>query len=378
MKTIIFASLLLTSSLLYSQTYEAEDFMMSSAGEMYSVNYLNGESNGRGNTGIGGTQNISGTLLNPAALRISSGNQVAFQYSYKSVQEWEVNSTLIGSYTYKTKPVTPSAFIAYGRKLNKFVSAGFIYSNALGQKTDLSGTPFSMDDYDQYYEYNVHSFWIPFSYNMGMLSAGINLNFSYHRNFIHGATTLQSPDTRIDVVSSFSRFNVQGGLLFTPAEQFSAGVTFTPGFKAYPESDEMQVSSNIKVVSKFPMRIGAGIKYTPVKNKLNLYFDYNFVQTSDLVGYKDRHDFNFGGDLMVNKNLTFRAGAFTFFDNRDFLDQTIITYAHAQGEYEQIFLTIGGTAKFKNLEVTGSVMDSHISSGFVKVTHINLGGVVNF
>ena len=142
-------------------------------------------------------------------------------------------------------------------------------------------------------------------------------------------------------------------------------------------SDIEQISSSFEVVSIFPMRIGAGLKYSPLNNKLNLYLDYNFVQTSDLEGYKDRHDFNFGGDFILNKNFTLRTGIFTFLDNRDF-EQSNVTFAQPEGEHEQIFLTFGGTAVFKNLEITGSVMDSHISGGFVKVTHINLGTAVKF
>jgi hypothetical protein len=350
---------------------------MSSAGELYSLNYLNGESNGRGNTGIGAKMNILGALMNPASLQLTNMNQAGIQYSYKTPLDWKVNN-IFGGYIYTTKPLFPSLHVAYARKITNEITAGFIYSNPISVKYDFSGTPFSQDDDNQlYYNYTVHSLTIPLSYNSGVLSAGLNMNFSYHRTFIHGVTTITSPDDFTDVVSTFSRFNVQGGLIFSPVSQFSAGVTFTPGFKAYPENDLEEVSSNIKTVSKFPMRIGAGIKYTTIRNKLNLYLDYNFIQTSDLKGYKDRHDFNFGGDVIVNKNLTLRAGAFTFLDNRNF-DQSTVSFPDAKGEHEQIFITLGGTVILKNIELTGSIMDSHISGGFVKVTHLNLGGVINF
>jgi hypothetical protein len=376
MNRLIIASLFFTSSFLFSQTIEVEDFVMSSEGELYSLNYLNGESNGRGNAGIGTTQDIMGALLNPGSLRINSLNQAGLQYTYKTSQKWNV-SNIAGDYFYETIHLFPSVYVAYGKKINKNISTGFIYTNPAGEKTDFRGFTSIGGGNDFYYEYNVHSFNIPVSYDFGMLSAGVNLNFTYHRNFIHGVTTITEPDRYQDAVRSFSRFNVQGGLLFTPSKVFSAGITFTPGFKGYPESDIQEVSPSFKVVSKFPMRAGAGIKYTPVKNKLNLYLDYNFVQTSELTGYKDRHDFNFGGDIILNKNLTVRAGAFSFFDNRDF-DRSTVTFPHPKGEHEQIFLTGGFTANFNKIEITGSVMDSHISKGFVKITYINLGAAVNF
>jgi long-subunit fatty acid transport protein len=372
---LILASLFVTSSFLFSQTYEVEDFIMSSAGDLYSLNYLNGESNGSGNAGIGATRDISGALLNPGSFRINKGSQAGLLYTYKTSQKWHV-SNIVGDYSYETRHQFPSVFAAFGKKLGKNLSLGFIYTNPAGLKTDFAGFVSTGGD-DLYYEYNVHSFNIPVSYNFGMVSAGLNLNFSYHRNFIHGVSTISEPDRSRDAVNTFSRFNIQAGLLFTPSGIFSAGVTFIPGFKAYPESDIEEVSPNIKVVSKFPMRVGAGIKYTAIKNKLNLYLDYNFVQTSELKGYKDRHDFNFGGDIIVNKNITLRAGAFSFFDNRNF-EQSTVTFPHPEGEHEQIFLTCGATANFNDFKITGSVMDSHISKGFVKLTYINLGTVVNF
>ena len=201
--------------------------------------------------------------------------------------------------------------------------------------------------------------------------------FNYYRYKMYNVYTIINPDKPTEAVISYWRFNVQGGLLFTPSDVLSGGITIAPGFKAYPESDLPEISSNIKSVSKFPLKIGAGINYMPLKNKLNLLFDYNFAQTSDLEGYKDRHNFNFGAELKVNPKLTLRAGAFTFFDIRDFKSQTV-TFPQPEGEHEQIFITFGGTVNLKIVEITGSVMDSHISKGFVKNTYFNLGAAVNF
>jgi long-subunit fatty acid transport protein len=368
MKTTILASIVISSSILFSQTTEVEDFFISSAGDYYSLNYLNGASNGRGNTGIGAIQDIMGVMVNPAGLNLKSNNQAGIQYTYKTTQKWDRTSAMIDN-SFEESHLFPAAYVAYGRKLSKNLTAAFVYCSPSSRKV------FFDDDF--YYEYAIHSFNIPVSYNFGKFSLGMTLNFSYYRNFIHGVTTIWDPINLQDAVSTLTRFNVQGGLLYSPVELFSAGITFTPGFKGYPESDIEEISSSFKLVSKFPTKIGAGIRYSPLKNQLNLYLDYNFVQTSDLEGYKDRHDFNLGGDLVVNKQLTLRAGVFTFFDNRD-LDQEGVYFPQAERELEQIFLTIGATAGFKNIEITGSIMDSHISSGFVKVTHINLGTAINF
>lgn len=372
----IFLSIIIISFTytLFSQTTELEDGIMSSVNEKYSLNYLDGVNNGRGNAGIGTTQDISGVLMNPAGLEIKGKNQLSFQYTYKIKQNWVVNSEL-GTYDYNTEHIMPSVYLGFGMNLNKSISAGFIYSNPASSKYDYNDFIFSPEDY--YLKYNVHSFSLPFSYNFGKFRAGINLSYSLYRTYMQGVTTEIEPETSQNAVSSFWRLNAQFGLLFVPSEIFSVGVTFTPGFKAYPQSDLETVSPNTRIVSKYPMKLGAGIKLMAVKNKLNLFLDYNYSQTSQITGYKDKHDFNLGAELYLNKNVVLRAGGFTYLDNRNFND-SMVSFLHPEGEYEQIFVTFGSSIKLKNVELNASIMDSHLSKGFIKNTYINAGVVLNF
>ena len=133
MKTTVLAVIFITSLNLFSQTYEYEDFVISPAGELYSLNYLNGVSNGRGNTGIGTVSNLNSALLNPAGLRIKTDNQFAVQYSYKTTQKWNAGSTL-GDFSYETEHNILSVYAAYGKKFNKNISAGLVYYNPSSEK----------------------------------------------------------------------------------------------------------------------------------------------------------------------------------------------------------------------------------------------------
>lgn len=378
MRKILFVSVInfLFTCILFSQTTEIEDAFMSSVNELYSLNYLGGANNGRGNAGIGTTQDISGVLMNPAGLEIKKKQQANFQYTYKTKQKWEYRSGF-DDFDYTTEHIVPSVYLAYCLKLNKNISAGFIYSNPVSAKYDFLNILTSNGEGNIYVRYNVHSFNVPASYNFGKFRAGINISYSLYRTFLHGVTTEIEPETSHDALSSFWRLNAQAGLLFTPSEMFSFGISFTPGFKAYPKSDLEPVSTNIRIVSKFPMKFGAGIKVMAIKNKLNLFLDYNYSQTSEITGYHDKHDFNIGADYILNKNVILKAGAFTFLDNRDFTDSRVI-FLHPEGEYEQIFVTVGAAAKFKNVELNASIIDSHLSKGFIKNTYLNFGAVLNF
>lgn len=379
MKTILLliTAFLLSASFIFSQTREIDDYIMSSANEYYTLNYLGGVNNGRGFAGIGSLQDINGVLMNPASLDIKLKHQLGFQYTFKSTQRWDAN-TFIGNYYYYTEHIIPTVYVAFGMRLNKQISAGFVYYNPSSAKYDFDNTPFAGTDNSFYYRYNVHSFNVPISYNFGKFRAGAIVSYSLYRTAVHGASTLEQPDgTGEDIVGSFWRLNGQFGLHYTASEMFSAGVTFTPGFKEYQSNGARSISPMIKTVSKYPMKIGAGIKVNPIKEKLSFFLDYNFSQTSQITGYKDKHNVNFGAEYNFKNNVILRTGFFTLLDNRNFND-SMVTFIDPEGKYSQIFVTLGGTLKIKNIEINTSVMDSHLSTGLIKNTYVNAGMRLDF
>lgn len=87
--------------------------------------------------------------------------------------------------------------------------------------------------------------------------------------------------------------------------------------------------------------------------------------------------FNLGAEYKTSKATFLRFGFFTFFDNRTF-DDLNISYYFEKGKFTQYFLTAGFTYKTKNIDITGSVLDSHISPGMIKNTYFNTSISYNF
>lgn len=74
------------------------------------------------------------------------------------------------------------------------------------------------------------------------------------------------------------------------------------------------------------------------------------------------------------KNLSVRTGFFTLKDYR-----SGDNYIDPIGQYDEYFLTLGGTYKFKNFSASIAVLDSHIlSTGLIKQTLVNGGLTMDF
>lgn len=376
MKTFIFAlSALLFTYNIFSQVYEEEDIVMSPSTDFYSNNYLYGSNTGKGNTGIAGENDISAFLLNPAAIKFNKKYIVNLQYVFKTDRRVTYTSGIYtNSYDLTHIPLSLSG--GFGIKLNEQLTAAFLYSNTNNEKIDFSDEPVTSTDLT--FSYNVHSLNLPVTYTYKNFSIGINPSYSFYNNHITGATTIIDPINPHDITNSFERFNVQVGLKVTPAKNISAGLTFTPGFKAdVISSEDYSVSPNIKLVAVYPFKVTAGMEFLVLKEKLRLSFDYNFQRTSEIKGYLDKNDFNFGGEYTANKNLILRAGFFTLFDIRDF-HSTGVGFPGKEGDFTQLFITAGITYKVKDLNISVGVTDSHISSGLIKVLKVNSSISYNF
>lgn len=136
-------------------------------------------------------------------------------------------------------------------------------------------------------------------------------NFNHFTTAANQFTSPSSPDESSSETNTVSRFNIQAGIIYSPNKYFSAGLTFTPGFKADVQGIET-ISPNYKFVSRYPMKLGAGLSYHIPESVLKFFVDYNFQKLSEISGFKDKHDFNFGTEYFVNKSLTLRGGFFTF------------------------------------------------------------------
>ena len=374
MKKIIIL-LLITFGYLYSQTViELDDFVLSPASDFYSNNYLYGANVGKGNSGIGSINNFDAAFLNPANFRSFNKFSAFIQYSYKTSRN--VNYlTSYGSYNYDLKPKPLSLSAGFSFKLNKIINAGLLYINNNTVKyhyyPDEPGDELSNN-------LSVHTVSLPVNVHFEKFAIGINFMYSMYRDDLKGVTTIVDPLTPHEVTNSFERFNIQAGLYFKPSKYFSAGLTFTPGFKSdIKSSEDLGYPVFIKWVSNNPFKISAGVNFITLEGKLNLLLDYNFQRTSEMTGYIDKNNINFGCEYTLNNRFTARAGFFTLFDIRDFHHEQV-SFPGSEGDFSQYFLTGGVTYKINNVDISVSIMDSHISPGIIKLFYANSSLLFNF
>lgn len=375
MKTILFI-LLSVSSLLYSQTVrEIDDFVLSPSSDFYSNNYLYGSNTGKGNTGIGSENEFSAVLLNPAAVKLKSKFSVFLQYTFKTNNP-VTYTNVYGSNGYELKHEPNSFSCGFALNINKIISAGLLYSNTNNAKYDFAGNFSSTNDFS--YNLNIHSIALPVFIHFEKFGFGANIFYNLYRNDMKGVTTIEDPFLTHEVTNSFERLNMQVGLFYKPVKTFSAGLTFTPGFKSdIKSSEDNSISPYYKFVGRYPFKVSAGVNFLTMNNKLSLAFDYNFQRTSEMTGYLDKNDFNIGGEYFLNKKLTIRTGFFTSFDIRDFHNDEV-GFPGSEGDFTQYFITGGLTYMLENANLSLTVMDSHISPGIIKLFIVNTSLVFNF
>lgn len=366
---------LLSISVLRSQSGNLQDGILNPYWDFYAKNYLNGNCSGKGNTGIASENGIWGVMLNPGTLQTDTKFQFNIQYSYKTSQPWLRNVGLTNEMNLQQNwPFSGSAGLAY--KINKNFQTGFIYSNptsmnfSLGKiiRTDEFGNEIS--SYDGLEKYSIHSFIIPFVFNIKNFSAGINLSYSLYRNVTNLEFSVNSDGTTF----KFNRFNASLGITLMPYKGLRFGAVFTPGFKT---NVDINIANVIPNTSNFPWKAGLGIEYQIAKSNVKLSADYNYANISSVsTSYRDRHNINIGAEYALKNNLTLQAGLFTIFDNRK--DVSGIRWIDPVGEYTQYFVTFGASMKVKNFNINASILDSHISPGIIKNTYVNIGLTSNF
>ncbi len=365
-KLIIALTALIFTLNIFSQQ---NDVMINPYWYFYSNNHLDAVSSGMGSTGIGSVGSLSTVYLNPASMEINGKYQANIQYTYKSNQAWLQQLGLNDLYL-KHYIFSGSAGFAY--RINKNFQAGFIYSNPnsyglnIGEIIMTNEFGQEIGRYEAEDKYVNHSFSIPMVYSIDKLRIGLSVSYNLHRRYFNYDQS--------GTLGKFDKFNIQGGIIVTPVKELSIGVSFKPESKGDVSysSDLFPTIQTEKAI--LPMEFGAGASYTLKNNLLRFACDYNYVNGSQLEGQKDQHSVHFGMEYNVNKDWQVRTGFFTQPDPRDLTTN----YLNPQDSYDQIFLTFGGSYKFKNALISLAVMDSHISSGVLKYTFINGGVNFNF
>ncbi len=367
----------------YSQPSAQPDPNFNVSWDFYSNNRMSTVNAGRGYAGIAGQNDISGVVLNPASLSLNEKFQVHGEYVYKSDVPWG-RSFGLGFNEMNLKPVDPSFMISGAYKITDFLQTGLIWNTINSRRLDLGELIYTnefgeqINKIDAYQDMKISTLMLSVVYNYkNRIKAGINFIGLYYHGYLNYMTTINNPNTPQDAKVDVLNFNAQFGFVANPLKNLSIGGTFTPEVKQlfqWRASDGTTFTNSLSNI--FPMKIGLGAEYRFSKIPLKLSFDYNYYNTSKQQGLKDRHDFNFGVEYDLLKQLTLRTGFFTLKDYRQSGPNYI--YLDPIGKYDEYFLTIGGTYKFRKLSASIALMDSHISTGLIQQTLINGGITMDF
>lgn len=338
------------------------DWLTSPRWEFYSDNTLSTIASGKGNTGVASKGDISLMNLNPASIDVDSKIQVFASYTYKSKFKL---------YSYSKdddmQNIFPSVFTGAIYKINNNFQTGFAYRNDYGfkYKYPISGNK------EISYSLITHTFTIPVTYNYKWLRAGANLNLTYFRGDAKGMSNEVYPEGHGDARSELWRFIPQIGIIVSPMDYLSFGLTYTTGFN---DSTKWYIGdTNAKFLDspvKYPYRLGIGAELKLYKNKLRISFDYHFEKTSFGYKLKDKNMFNFGVEYSPVKEYAIRTGFYTINDFRDLQEETVVEST----KYDLVFFTLGGTYKYKGFSFNLALMDSHLLfKSDIAHTKINAG-----
>jgi len=354
--------------------------------DFYASPKLSAISGGRGCTGIADEEGgPEFSLLNPASLMVK-GFVLSAGYNYKTDMEWYPGD--------KFRAYQPPILAGIGFSLFDKLNIGALYYDKSNFKfvvkfdettiiddpstirEDEGGLPLyvAVDDVCQ------RTLSFPVSYApLKTFKMGINLNYSFFsHDFYIGDNNNVFEKTR------FELFTADFGLIIKPSDRYSLGLTLTPQYTKQFIKERIYEYSFISdslwpmeiggytipepKVNKFPLSAGLGVKYL-LSEKIKLFADYHFVNASIYPHYSDRHDINLGVEYL-HKKTTLRAGAYTL---RDFRKPSMWLQESA-GKEHQYFLTCGVTQPVGPMEISLSLMDSHIlSSGSLKQTQVSCG-----
>lgn len=329
--------------------------------DFYSDNSLSTISSGRGFTGVAGINDISGTYLNPASLDINGSYQISVNYTFKNTIRWRISPFLYDNIY--IKQVFPSASVGASYKINKFLNAGFIYRNDFSYRMVIEDNTV-YDEFGNYIgksdivnKFVTHSLNLPVSFHYKWIRLGANLNLTYFKGNVSYGEGINHKDYPLLGKTGKWKLLPQFGLIINPINEFSFGVTYTFGFSdnfrwEYNKSTSPPQETSVQWSPKF----GAGTELRLFQNKLKFAFDYQYVNTKKVSHLKDRNDFYFGTEYNIDNSSIIRAGFCTLFDYRDVSSG----YIDSAYNYNQYFLTFGGTYKYKEFSLNIAFMDSHL------------------
>ncbi len=341
--------------------------------EFYSDNRISTAACGKGYTGIASpSSDLTGAVLNPAALMLKGRFQVYGEYVYKSKVPWLKEFWPdIGELS--LNPRQPTLCVGIGGRIGNHLQTGLLYYTSQSYKfkqgeifrTDEQGN--ILDSANVYTDYQSSTVAVPCAYQFGgktTLTLGLNLGYATYRSddnfgFMTGK-------------ARFSRIITKFGVVFSQAERLRLGIAYQPEFRqtvTEPWTGMINDTSTYGPMT-YPSRIGLGASYRPGHVPLRFSVDYQFANTSRDSVLVNRKDIHLGLEYEFSKTLTLRTGLFTLDDYRSRRTQ----WLDPVGSYDQKFITLGASYRIGPVTAQTSLMDSHwLSSGKIKETYIHSG-----
>jgi hypothetical protein len=343
--------------------------------DFYSDNRLSSAACGRGYTGIAGTNDLSGVVLNPASLAIPGRYQVYLEYAYKSEVPWlkEIWPD-VGKLSFRT--LHPSLMAGVGWQPVRHLQTGILYysnnsyrfDQGTSQWTDESGN--ILGTFQTITDYRVQTIAVPMAVRYGeklTLKMGLNLCLSRY-----SAKDDWGP---MQGGASFNRIVPKVGVILFEGNVLSVGATYQPGFKQTITENwtGVYLITSRYDAMPFPAHIGVGACYRMKAYPFAALLDYEIIKASCDSVLVDRKDIRFGMEFGPVKKLTLRTGLFT---QKDYRRPDLQWYFDPPPPaYDQTFITLGGNYQHWPIALQASVMDSHIlSSGKLKQTFVH-GGI---
>ncbi|MFC1887196.1 hypothetical protein ACFLYK_00130 [Candidatus Cloacimonadota bacterium] len=379
----IILGVLLTPILLFGQ-HEIDEMEQScnSFYNFYSINRLSTVASGRGYSGIADQGNLSLGILNPAAIQLDRTWQIYYELNDKDQVEFQEYDRCVSFDKYKNSKVFGLAFKNHG------FNAGIIYYQQASYDFNTCipciYNDHLVDSLDYHLQNLVTHLTLPINYTVNdWLKVGAALQFERYESrdpaAIYGQYGISDIIIgKIDLQIVRPRF----GINLTPLKNLAVGATFLMEANKSIIKDYGAYYGEVKFKENpFPMQIGAGLKYSMPFAPVNILADFNYSKDSVYDYLKDRSDYNLGVEYTWKEMLTFRTGYYTQMDYRD-LDATYegteYLFWDDQISYEQNFVTMGLTYRWKGFQFNASYMDSGImKAGDIEQSYLNVGVAYN-
>jgi hypothetical protein len=348
----------------------------------YSTNRLSTIASGRGYSGIADQGNVSLGILNPAGIELDRTWQIYYELNDKDAVEFREYDRCVSFDKYKNSKVFGLALKRYGFNI------GIMYYQKSSYDFNTCVQCYFNDQLVDSLDYHLKNIvtylTVPINYAVSdWLKVGTALQFERYESRDPHAFYGQSGISnvimgKVDMQLVRPKF----GINLKPLQNLALGATFLPETKKSVIKDYGAYYGELKFKKNpFPMQIAVGMKYTLPFVPVNILADFNYSKDEVYDYLKNRSDYNLGLEYTWKQQLTVRTGYYTQMDYRDLdatFEDTDISYWDDNVSYEQNFLTMGLTYKWRGFQFNASYMDSgFIKAGDIEQSYLNVGIAYN-